>query len=126
MGEASIDCIICMGSNTEPSFYLAKARSELCKLFPNILFGDELETEPECCGLASPLYHNQCAKFSTDIPLISLLRVLKDIEKTIGRRENDKENNTIHIDIDLLEYGQELVKMSDRYKNYVVKCLATL
>lgn len=66
------------------------------------------ETEP--VGFRDqPLFINACLKGRTDLSAVALLRLLKEIEKKLGRRKTRRWGPR-QIDIDILFYGKEKIK----------------
>ena len=59
-------CLLCMGSNTNRYAQLSVAREALRATFPDIHFGEMMETEAVGSGFHSP-FSNQLAKFSTTL-----------------------------------------------------------
>lgn len=68
------------------------------------------ETDPDPPG--QPLYYNAAAKVETGLEPLPLLRRLKEIERSLGRRAPGKRNAPRPIDLDILLYDN-LVLESD-------------
>lgn len=116
-----INCIISLGSNTHAKENLQKARDLLVRTYPSILFGEEKETRAIGMEHNTAPFLNQVAKFTTEQEAEEVHTALKIIERFCGRRPSDKENETIPIDIDLLAYGDTILKPMDfaRYTNEI-------
>lgn len=116
-----INCIICLGSNTHARVSLQKARELLVRTYPAISFGEEKETQPIGMKHNTAPFLNQIARFATEQEVEEIHTALKIIERFCGRRPSDKENETITIDIDLLAYGDTILRPMDfaRYTNEI-------
>lgn len=118
-------CLVCLGSNyhREENFQLAHQR--LLSLFPGICFSEAQETEP--MGLQNPaLFKNQVGRFHTDRVMNQVIEKLKAIEHEAGRRPEDKAIERVCLDIDLLSYGDCVLKPVDLKRDYIVKGLEEL
>ena len=102
-------CIICIGSNYNRKENLLLARRRLVDLFPTIRFTSEQETRP--------LFFRSPALFSKE---------LKAIEQSAGRRPEDKKEEKVSLDIDLLSFDDRVLKPEDLKREYVVKGLEEL
>ncbi len=111
-------CFISLGSNTDGEKNLEKARKELTRYFPDIRYDEACRTYP--INLHNPsLFVNQIALFHTFYSLYEVKCVLKDIEHSCAEIPKDKANEIIRIDIDLLQFGQEILKPEDMKRPYV-------
>ncbi len=111
-------CIIALGSNTYADANLTKAREELLDRFPDITFGEALWTAP--IEMRNPsLFLNQVAVFTTSSPLEEVKRLLRHIEQTCAQLPKDKLNERIYIDVDLLCYGDRVLKPEDMQRDYI-------
>ena len=59
-------CLLCMGSNTNRFTQLSDARKVLSEAFPDIHFGELMETQAIGSGFHSP-FSNQLARFTTTL-----------------------------------------------------------
>lgn len=57
-----------------------------------------------------PWFYNCVVKISTDMLPEKLLEVIKNIEKSIGRKNSTKRYQPRIIDIDILFYGREIIR----------------
>lgn len=112
--------IICIGSNCNRAESMLFARNELTVLFPSIRFADVEETEPFLYE-HSPLFLNQVAKFSSRLDVEIVKQSLKQIEHKAGRRPEDKLNERVVLDIDLLKCDNMTLKPYDLARDYVVR-----
>ena len=75
-----------------------------------------------------PLYLKNTARFSNQVALFvtamekeAVVNALKEIEMKAGRRPEDKTAEKIPLDIDLLVYGNEILKPKDLRREYIQK-----
>lgn len=101
------------------------AQRRLTELFPLIYFAKERETQPLSLRNRS-LFSNQVACFYTDMDREAVIRNLKRIEAEAGRRPEDKALEKINLDIDLLSYGNCILKPDDLKRDYIVEGLNEL
>ena len=118
-------CILALGSNTDASQHLSEARTLLHNHFPDIRFSSPLHTRP--IGLNNPaLFINQTAVFHTDLSQAEVKCRLKAIEAACAQPPKDKTRELIYIDIDLLQYGTQVLKADDLTRDYITKGLKEL
>lgn len=115
-------CLLCLGSNYQYKAKLASARHALAQVFPDIRFGIEMETEAIGGKWLSP-FGNQPAKFTSALSAEDIRRVLKQIEKENGRLPEDKARGIVKLDIDLLMYGDKVLKPDDMKRDFVQRLL---
>lgn len=108
-----VHCIISLGSNTDASHHLQQAYNLLVRAYPNITFSPIKETEPIGMHHNHSPFYNRIARFTTDQNADEVRAALKVMERFCGRRPDDKEHETIHIDIDLLAHGDTIIKPMD-------------
>lgn len=118
-------CHICIGSNYHREENMQIAQKRLAELFPLICFAKERETKPLSLHNQS-LFSNQIACFYTDMNPDALVGHLKRIEAEAGRRSEDKAQERISLDIDLLSYGNRILKPEDLKRDYIVEGLNEL
>ena len=95
-------CIICIGSNYNRKENLLLARKRLADLFPSIRFTTERETQP--------LFFRSPALFSNQVALFP----------------EDKKEEKVCLDIDLLSFDDRVLKPEDLKREYIVKGLEEL
>ena len=118
-------CLLCMGSNTDRSAQLSVARKALRATFPDILFGEMMETEAVGSGFHSP-FSNQLAKFSTTLSSDSVHDFFKELERRSGRIPEDKAQGIVKLDIDLLVFDNKILKPEDMEREYIRRGIAIL
>lgn len=102
-------CTLCLGSNTDAERNLGKARIMLTALLPDICWEEARWTEP--VDFPNPaLFLNQIASFGTRMSCEELRLHFKEIERQCGRLPEDKGQGIVRIDIDLLTYGEQVLK----------------
>ena len=106
-------CIICIGSNYNRKENLLLARRRLVDLFPTIRFTSER-------------FSNQVAMFFSEAEEERVRKELKAIEQSAGRRPEDKKEEKVSLDIDLLSFDDRVLKPEDLKREYVVKGLEEL
>ena len=77
------------------------ARRRLTELFSGIRFSEEEETVPLFFHRPN-LFSNQVACFASDNPVEEVTACLKAIEREAGRKPEEKEQEIVRLDIDLL------------------------
>lgn len=121
----SESCLICLGSNYDREIHMNAARNALSEAFPNIRFGEELETEAIGKGFFSP-FSNQLATFQTSLTTDEIRQRLKEIEQDNGRMPQEKSQGIVKIDIDLLIHGSRILKPEDLKRDYIQQELERL
>ncbi len=100
--------IIVLGSNSNQEENISKAQILLKQRFKGIKFSDAQWTEP--IGIKSDKFLNCLGTFETDISLTQVKQCLKEIEQTMGDSHESHQKGNVLIDIDLAQYGEEIVK----------------
>ena len=100
--------IIALGSNSNQEENISKAQILLKQRFKGIKFSDAQWTEP--IGIKSDKFLNCLGTFETDISLTQVKQCLKEIEQTMGDSHESHQKGNVLIDIDLVQYGEEIVK----------------
>ncbi|MBM6991725.1 MAG: 2-amino-4-hydroxy-6-hydroxymethyldihydropteridine diphosphokinase [Prevotella sp.] len=113
--------LLSLGSNTEQSYHIATAQQLLRKVLGDIHFTRSMWTIP--IGSPSPLYLNCLAYGETALTYSSLLSLIKDIERQMGRLPQDKSLHLVKIDIDILQLDSDIYHSSDWNRPYVQSLL---
>lgn len=116
---------ICIGSNKCRKQNLLLARRRLKSFFPNISFSREEKTEPLYMS-HSALFSNQVACFASDKNVNDIFSILKGIEKEAGRTVEEKADEIIRLDIDLLACDGNIYREDDWRRDYVRRGLQQL
>jgi len=115
-------CLISIGSNTNRDVNIKLAQKELSIHFPDIYFGNEQDTIP--IGMSnSAHFTNQLAKCSTTLSIEEIKIIFKQIESQAGRLPEDKMDEIIKLDIDLLTYDDIILKENDMKKEFIIEGL---
>ena len=118
-------CLLCIGSNMARHIHMENARKSLTEHFPDIRFGEEMETEAIGGNFLSP-FSNQVATFSTSLSAEEVRCILKGIERDNGRTTEDKAQGIVKLDIDLLKYDTLVLKPADLEKDFVTAGMKSL
>jgi 2-amino-4-hydroxy-6-hydroxymethyldihydropteridine diphosphokinase len=116
-------CLVCIGTNYERERNLSFACNELLLRLDGIRFAPTEETAPIGMKMRSENFLNRVAMVETELPCEELRAMLKQIERSAGRTADDKQHEIVRLDIDLLTYGEELLKTADMERDYVVRGL---
>lgn len=105
--------LLSLGSNIEPrELYLKKARELLEKKIGKILKFSSILDNPAEVYLDQPRFLNQILEIETRLNPTSLLKIIKKIEKEIGRKERFRYGPR-EIDIDILYYENFQIHTND-------------
>ena len=117
--------ILCIGSNTEPEKNMKLAVKELTRHFPNIRFSSQQTSEP--MGVKRPdWFQNRAAKFESDLSFEEVKAITKDIERLAGRTPEEKYEEIIKLDVDILQAGDQRYKLHDWEQSYVQRLMKQL
>ena len=87
------------------------------------MFCARLETEP--LFFKNPaLFSNQVVMFFSDKDEEVVRKMLKDIEQRAGRLPEDKKEEKVCLDIDMLLYDNRIVKPEDWQRGYIQQSLS--
>lgn len=117
--------VLCMGSNTNRYAQLSVAREALRIAFPDIRFGEMMETEAVGSGFLSP-FSNKLAQFSTTLSPDSIHDFFKELERRSGRIPEDKAQGVVKLDIDLLVFDNKILKPEDMEREYIRRGMSVL
>ena len=101
---------VSIGSNIDPRNNIEEARIILGNLF-DCTFSGLYETRAE--GFEGNDFVNSVVGFETDLQLIELRDKLKQIEKKMGRIDNQKGMSDRIIDLDIILYGDQVIQDDD-------------
>lgn len=114
-----------IGSNWQRTEHMAWARRRLNACFPGIRFSEEVETEPLYFHRPDK-FSNQVARFSSPHPIHQVKAQLKSIEREVGRRPEDKAQEIVKLDLDLLLCDGQVLKPHDLERPYIREGIAQL
>ncbi|MDO4163903.1 MAG: 2-amino-4-hydroxy-6-hydroxymethyldihydropteridine diphosphokinase [Bacteroides sp.] len=116
---------ISIGSNEHRKDNLALARRRLSELFPGIRFSEEEETRP-LFFRRPEMFSNQVARFISDSGADEITSQLKAIEREAGRRPEEKAQEIVKLDLDLLSCDSIIYKPEDLKRDYIRRGLEGL
>ena len=123
--NSKMNYILCIGSNTEPERNMKLAVEELTRHFPGIRFSSQQMSEP--MGVLRPnWFQNRAAKFESDKSYEEVRAITKEIECLAGRTSEEKYQEIIKLDIDILQAGNQRFKQHDWEQPYVQRLLRQL
>lgn len=103
-----IEISISLGSNIDPKTNLIKA-NELIKEKFNFLNSSHVYSS-KSAGFVGDDFLNQVTVCLTDLKFDKVISTLKAIESTMGRKKEKEKFSDRLIDLDLLTYGDEILK----------------
>ena len=110
--------IIGLGSNWKSEVHIQQANRLLMDYFDEIHFSEAVYTEP--IGVSqSDLFLNQVAIAYTSHSIAEIETVLKEMEKMLGRTSTSKQQGIIPIDLDLLQWNNQILKSDDLERDYI-------
>lgn len=116
--SAMYKIIISLGSNSYSKLNIDKAKRMLSFSFPDVIFSSSIISLSDDEDAKFP-FRNAIGVFYDDIPVKELHKKLKSIEYALGRQPKDKDMGKVIIDIDLLQYGDVIIREEDIKKEYV-------
>ena len=117
--------LLSIGSNIFAKTNIDKAKRMLTHLFPDIVFSQPILTEPDDKKY-SFIFRNVLARAETDMSPGEIIDKIKQTERAVGRSPRDKYSGKVIIDIDLIQYNNNILRPGDFQRNYVQLLLATL
>ena len=100
---------ISIGSNIDREHYISSALRALEQQFGKLIISSTFETEP--IGFSGNFFYNLVIGFDSDMEVITVSKLLKQIENDHGRTRNGHKFSARTLDLDLLLYGNLI--MSD-------------
>ncbi len=110
--------LLSIGTNTNACFNLKRAIESLHSCFPQIRFTTITESEP-CGEQYIGLFLNTLAYVKTNMSKDDIQLCIKNIEKKMGRQPTHKAEGKIIIDIDLIQWDNEVLKPDDFKRDYM-------
>ncbi len=99
---------IALGSNLGDCLqYLAKAREKIQEIVGDFTASSIITSLPQYV-IDQPIFFNQVIKANCDFDPFELLRILKDIEKDLGRTPTRPKGPRV-IDLDIISYGELVI-----------------
>lgn len=116
---------ISIGSNEDRGENMSLARRRLGEFFLGIRFSREEETRP-LFFRRPELFSNQVARFTSNCRAEEIVLRLKGIEREAGRTPEEKNQEIVRLDIDLLSCDATIYKPEDLKRNYILRGLQEL
>lgn len=117
--------IMLLGSNRNAEENMKLAEAELRDYFPRISFSEPVYTEPIGTNYNTPFLNRIAVAYTADRPE-EIIVCFKLIEQVIGRTPNDKLIGSIPIDIDLIQWNEQVLKKEDVKRDYVINGIRSL
>jgi len=108
-----------IGSNSNKEKNIAKAIELLQNKFENIKFSKIYKSK--AVGFEGEDFFNVGVNLSTTIPAIDLAEILKNIEDEIGRTRNKPKFSDREIDLDIIFYGDKIIKEMNIPRDDILK-----
>lgn len=110
--------LLSIGTNTDTCFNMKRAIDNLHACFPNIQFTSIIESAP-CGAIFKGPFLNILAYFETNMVKEEIQVRFKSIEKIMGRQSSHKAEGIVIIDIDLIQWNNEVLKPDDFKRDYM-------
>ena len=117
--------LLSLASNYEQEKNLSEAREALAQVLVSPVYTSAIWTEPYGKKKGS-LYLNQLVYAQTDLDCDELNSRLKEIEKAQGRNDEARRQGLVPVDLDLLQYDQQLFHLRDWQRPYIQQLLPEL
>mgnify|MGYP001164608272 CR=1 FL=1 len=114
--------LISIGTNTQAPYNMYRAKSILQSYFPTIQFTIDIENKPFGQNYKQ-WFLNTLGYFKSDLSKNEIISRCKHIEKTMGRLVEHKSEGKVIIDIDLIQWGDEIIKPNDFKRSYIIDLL---
>lgn len=125
MEKQSVKVILCLGSNVNAEANIKQAQLQLSTLLKDMRWSVCRWTEP--IGISgSGMFLNCITVSRTSMDFTVLNNALKKLERSLGRRPEDKKIGQIPIDIDILEYGGKRYHEADWKREYITELIKSL
>ncbi len=118
--------IVSIGSNSDRTKNVRQTIEVLKKTYPDAEFSSPEITEPIALPEGTKPFMNLVGLIHTELSKDQFVEKLKEIEAFIGRNKEDEEEGIIAIDIDLLEWNDEILKPKDLIRPFIVNGLEEL
>lgn len=128
-------CIISLAANCNQKENLAEARQRLGQILFDVQYTRELWTKPvgSSASTLTPArqeknhseckYLNQLAYAHTELECDKLEQALKAMEREMGRKDADRRQGIVRIDLDLMKYDDMRHHTQDWERPYITELL---
>lgn len=122
--KESHSVILCLGSNADQEANIQQAQQLLRNEYASIDFTPSIWTEP--VGVVSPPYLNCLATMSIKDSLSCLHNKTKAIERLMHSSREERKDNIVRIDIDILSFDHKHYHEDDWSRDYVKRLIQDL
>lgn len=122
--KESHSVILCLGSNADQEANIQQAQQLLRNEYASIDFTPSIWTEP--VGVDSPPYLNCLATMSIKDSLSCLHDKTKAIERLMHSSREERKDNIVRIDIDILSFDHKHYHEDDWSRDYVKRLIQDL
>lgn len=109
--------ILALGTNVNQERNMRHVMRLLADTWRDIKFTTPEWTQP--IGMASDLFYNRLAYAEMEETLEELTEKAKRMERLCGDTEAERSRNRVHMDIDILMYGDDRLHTDDWQRDYV-------
>lgn len=109
--------ILALGTNVNQERNMKQVRRLLVDTWPDMKFTTTKRTQ--AIGMASDLFYNCLAYTKVEESLEDLTEKAKRMERLCGDTEAERSRNRVHMDIDILLYGDDRLHTDDWQRDYV-------
>jgi len=114
--------IISIGSNCDQVNKVSAAKKQLIRLFgADVTFTKAVWTTP--VDIKSDRFLNSLCFTITDMSLENVKKTLKNLEFQLGSTQEERSQNIVKIDLDILQYADTLMHEADWQRCYVKKLI---
>lgn len=117
--------ILSLGSNRDPEVNIRAAGELIRDYFVTVSFSEAVYTEPIGLPVKTPFLNQAVIAYTADQPEAVHI-ALKQMERQLGRTPEEKAQHVIRIDIDLLQWNEQILKPDDLKRPYVSSLLLSL
>jgi 2-amino-4-hydroxy-6-hydroxymethyldihydropteridine diphosphokinase len=103
-----VEVFLSLGSNVEREIHIPQALKELQDLFGRLVVSSIYESA--AVGFDGDPFHNLVVKFCSDLPVLEIARLLREIEFKHGRSKASKKFESRALDIDLILFGEQIIE----------------
>ncbi|MST83737.1 2-amino-4-hydroxy-6-hydroxymethyldihydropteridine diphosphokinase [Hallella mizrahii] len=122
--KESHSVILCLGSNADQEANIQQAQQLLRNEYASIDFTPSIWTEP--VGVVSPPYLNCLATMSIKDSFSCLHDKTKAIERLMHSSREERKDNIVRIDIDILSFDHKHYHEDDWNRDYVKQLIEVL
>lgn len=118
--------IVAIGSNHHRTDNIREVQSILRETYPEVRFSTPEITEPIGLPDSSRSFLNLVAVLLTEQEMSEVKAFFKQVEKEMGRNDEDTREGIVPIDIDIIEWNDEVYKPQDMVRSYIVSGMSEL